>query len=148
MDFASAWYAAKLVAPVTKVCNVLTQDEGYTLTQHQGLTRKLVYLTDSMHAEDTPQKQAVMTLIRDIGTYMGLAATPISIEDLWNSAPPEEAQGQSLHDFLHEVRHFPPAARFLLTTLRSVQALFSTPTTTVVQSSVKTTASSSTRRHS
>lgn len=42
--------------------------------------------------------------------YLGVERTPISISDTWNAAPPSEAGGKSLQQFLemvtvHPARH-------------------------------------------
>ena len=56
-----------------------------------------------MPAEGTPQKQAVMGMIRDLESHLEVQATAISIEDLWNSNPPDDANGEKLHYFLDGV---------------------------------------------
>jgi hypothetical protein len=87
--FATHWYAAKLAAPATLA---------------QGLERKLVFLTDNMPADDTPQKQAVMGVVRDLEAHLGVEAEAVSLEGVWNSKPPAAADGEKLHEFLAEVR--------------------------------------------
>jgi hypothetical protein len=57
-----------------------------------------------MPTEDTPQKQAVMGVVRDLESYFGIKAIGVSLQDLWNSDPPDGAKGEKLDDFLREVR--------------------------------------------
>jgi hypothetical protein len=71
----------------------------------KGLPRKLVYLTDNMPMDDTPQKQAVIGVARDLEAYLRIEAKSVSLEELWNAKPPEDAKGEELYDFLHEVRN-------------------------------------------
>ena len=56
-----------------------------------------------MPTDDTPQKQAVLSVLRDIEAYFGIEAIGVSLEDLWNENPPEDAKGEKFHDFLNEV---------------------------------------------
>lgn len=65
--------------------------------------RKLVYLTDNIPVHETPQKPAVMGVISDLERYLGVPAEGVSVEQMWNSEPPEDAKGEKLHEFLHEV---------------------------------------------
>jgi len=58
-----------------------------------------------MPREETPQKKAVMGVICDLETCFEVESIGISLEDLWNSNPPDGAKGEKLSDFLNEVRN-------------------------------------------
>jgi hypothetical protein len=86
VDFATEWYAKSLEAPKTN-----------------GLPWKLVYVTDNFSIEDTPQKRCVMGDLRVMELILGVEAIGVSVEDLWNTNPLENANRESLRDFLKEV---------------------------------------------
>jgi hypothetical protein len=69
------------------------------------LPRKLVYLTDNIPGDETPQKQAVMGVVRDLESYLGLTAVRLGLEDVWDVNSPEDAKGEELHDFLKDVSY-------------------------------------------
>jgi hypothetical protein len=122
VDFAMKWYAGR--------------SEGL---KTDGLPEKLVYITDHMSAEDTPQKRCVMDLVQDMEVSLGMEAIDMSVEDLWDSDPPEDAHGQGLQDFLKDVSRtasLAPSAN----ERRSAQVPSSTRTTTAAQISAPITA--------
>lgn len=68
------------------------------------LPRKLVYLTDNMPLNNTPQKRAVTSVVRDLEAHLKTEAESVSLKELWNSRSPEAVKGEKLYDFLHKVR--------------------------------------------
>ena len=85
--FAKKWYGNRL--------------EGDPLAA--ALPHKIIVPMDLLPAEDTPQRRIVLDFVDDLETHLMVKAQRISFRDLWTQHPPQEAKGQSLHNFLENV---------------------------------------------
>ena len=50
------------------------------------------------------QVQIINDLIADLASSMRIRPVHISFNDLWNSAPPAESQGEGLEEYMKDVK--------------------------------------------
>ena len=71
--------------------------------QAANLPPRIVLPLDFSPAEHTPQKKVILDFLRDLESFFKVRAERISLNALWAQTPPNEAQGQGMHEYLEDV---------------------------------------------
>lgn len=67
------------------------------------LMPRIILPVNLIPQEDTPQKKIVLAFLEDFESFFKIEADRIDLEALWAQAPPKEANGQGMHDYLERV---------------------------------------------
>lgn len=67
------------------------------------LPPRIVFPLDLLPEDDTPQKKIVLEFIKDFESFWNVKADQINLSALWAQAPPKEANGQGMHEYLEKV---------------------------------------------
>ncbi|KAF2676238.1 amidase signature enzyme [Lentithecium fluviatile CBS 122367] len=79
-------------------------DNPKLLSKRRSRFYQVIFLTDDHKpAQGSMQAKILAEVIQQLGEFIGNDVRSVSLAALWKSSPPEEAQGETLHEYLDEV---------------------------------------------
>ena len=81
----------------------LTTSTTLDLRDNQSFPTRIIYPTDFFPHSNARQQAMVEEFISVLETFLGIKRTEVSIVEAWNEAPPKEAEGRSIKDYLARV---------------------------------------------
>ncbi|KAF2969762.1 hypothetical protein GQX73_g3871 [Xylaria multiplex] len=73
----------------------------HSLTLHEKLPPYLLFTTDPLGPESSPQKDITIAFLRDVERILGIPAKQFSVSDAWKNNPPAQALGLSISEYLN-----------------------------------------------
>lgn len=64
----------------------------------------IIYPSDYLPTNNLAQQEIIDQFIQELEASLGLKHTKLSFQKLWDERPPEAARGQSLEQFMKNVR--------------------------------------------